>query len=168
MKATNKDGSRNAALIKKVVKLRDTDNLSWTKIKLAIREGKTGVTVSGSTVRRMYDEGHGRKGAHYESRPLTGGRYRKGTEAPKPAEKTTAPKATVKKSARKGSDVSSKVTTVTRTQRKDGLKPSQSALGGRKTPANKGTSGTARKATRKSTTATPASDSSERPAEQVG
>lgn len=169
MKATNKDGTRSQAAIKKVLNLRDNKATSWQGIRKALADSKPSVIVSGSTVRRMYDEGHGRKGAHHDSRPLPGGRYVGGVKPgemlvnlDKAAKKATAPKAAVRKQvnkpapskAREGSGVSSVRRTVT-----------PKATTSRK-PAAKATAGTARKATKK--TATPASDSSERPAEQVG
>lgn len=61
------------AQLNKVVKLRE-DGLSWTNVKRGLAEGKTGITVSGSTVRRMYDLGKGEKGAYQKFYPLAGGR----------------------------------------------------------------------------------------------
>lgn len=65
-KHTNKDGSRNKSVAKRIVRMRDKDNLSWRNIAAELE-------IAPRTVRRMYDEVKG-EGAHFSSRPLVGGR----------------------------------------------------------------------------------------------
>lgn len=73
-KHTNKTGARSAAVLKRVVSLRDKQEQSWAEIAKALE-------VSPRTVRRMYDELQG-EGAHFESRiPGKGGRTRQAEEA---------------------------------------------------------------------------------------
>jgi hypothetical protein len=83
-------------LVQRVVTLRKRP-LSWRNIAEALAEAKNPVEVSPSTVRRMYDQAMGAE-AHFDSRPLPGGRWRKPVEdKPKgTTEKRTQRKTTVK------------------------------------------------------------------------
>lgn len=60
MKFTTKDGARQAAVVKKVVTLRDKKQLAWRTIAEQLE-------VAPRTVRRIYDEAKG-EGAHFASR----------------------------------------------------------------------------------------------------
>lgn len=119
--------SYDKRLVAKVVKLRDRDELSWLHIKEAVAEGKTGIEVSASTVRRMYDTGKGHVGAHREvsAYVLPGGRRAPGFGTPE-----YDPAATLKskKAESNGSEPKPKSTSEKRTQRSTKAKaPAKSA-----------------------------------------
>jgi hypothetical protein len=59
-------GKRNPNERKRVVRMRDRDEMSWAAIAEALE-------IAPRTARRIYDEAKG-DGAHFESRPLVGGR----------------------------------------------------------------------------------------------
>lgn len=65
-KFATKTGKRDPNVRRKVVRLRNNDELSWAAIGAIIG-------VSPKTVRAIYDEQQG-EGAHFDHRPLPGGR----------------------------------------------------------------------------------------------
>lgn len=86
------------ATLNKVVNLRDKKSLSWFNIAVEMGLG------SPSSARTLYDKAKGEKGAHYNSRPLPGGRTRaNGSTVHTPEDKKVLKRAaaTSKRTARK-------------------------------------------------------------------